>query len=72
VTDEESISSSQPELHAATGVAMVGLLGPKDDLEQFIVAWVKITSDAALELARVHFPEIQLIPMEEDEVQEPS
>lgn len=48
---------------------MVGLLGPQDDLERFIIAWVDLASNAALKLAAEHFPDIQLIPLQETDAE---
>ena len=64
MTDEESTSSPQPELHAATGHAMIGLLGPPDQLQDFLEKWVQAASDCALVLV-AEYPDIMLIPIED-------
>jgi hypothetical protein len=49
---------------------MIGLIGPRQDLDRFIREWVPLASAAAIDLAE-DYPQIQLIPMErDDEVQE--
>lgn len=66
---EESKSSEPQELHAVTAVAMVGLAGPKAELEAFVQEWVVIASNAALELVEISYPELQLIPLAEEDAE---
>ena len=74
MTDEELKSSSGQELHAFTAHAMVGLLGPRGQCEEFIQEWVHLTSQLALSLLEAGYPDIQLIPLQEmdEDIQEPT
>jgi hypothetical protein len=67
VTQGESKSSPEQELHAASAHIAVGLVGPREELEEFIRQWCFEASNAATVLRDALFPNIQLVPMQEVE-----